>query len=203
MKNKRNVMKNKRNVMNFKEFVINECGVNEKEKQYFDEIVKSEVITLHDAIKNVISTNQLIFEWRRDTDMKEIPKEIINLSKSDITTLNFEFCSITKIHRNVSRLPKIKNFIINHNLLNSLPTGFSDMNINTLEINNNKIEEFPLEILKLKNLKWLDISNNQLKDIPEELFFLNSLTMLYINGNHISNNRIEELKMKYPNVDII
>ena len=56
-------------------------------------------------------------------------------------------------------------------------------NLSVLDLHNNKLEEFPVTILDLKNLKTLKISNNNLSDINPKIALLPLLVRINIEGN--------------------
>ena len=58
-------------------------------------------------------------------------------------------------------------------------------NVIHLKLKRKKIKNFPLEILKLKNLKILDLSNNQIKELPLGIEKLLNLEELILNKNNI------------------
>lgn len=59
-------------------------------------------------------------------------------------------------------------------------------NLIELELNNNNIEEIPLWIKKLTNLQKLEVRSNKLTSIPEDVFFLPFLKELDLWGNQIT-----------------
>ena len=58
--------------------------------------------------------------------------------------------------------------------------------INNLVLNNNKIEELPVEIGQLLTLTGLNINNNNIKSLPTEIGALIKLQGFYSNGNGIT-----------------
>jgi internalin A len=77
------------------------------------------------------------------------------------------------------------------NNLNSLPVEISKLtNLESLVLSNNKISNFPSEMLwGLNNLKALDVSCNNLREMPRGLNHLQSL--------NVSNNKITELRFSW------
>ncbi|XP_067211179.1 leucine-rich repeat and death domain-containing protein 1-like isoform X4 [Linepithema humile] len=58
-------------------------------------------------------------------------------------------------------------------------------NLSLLDISNNCLFEFPLQITCLKNLQFLDISRNKIDFLPKELGTLPQLTCLNLSFNHL------------------
>jgi Leucine-rich repeat (LRR) protein len=52
-----------------------------------------------------------------------------------------------------------------------------------LDLHNNKLVEFPVSILNLKNIKTLKVSNNDLSDINPRIALLPNLVRISIEGN--------------------
>ena len=59
-----------------------------------------------------------------------------------------------------------------------------------LVLKKKKFKEFPIEILKFKNLQYLDISKNQIKELPDSIVTLTKLQYLIV-----SNTGLERLPM--------
>ncbi len=56
-------------------------------------------------------------------------------------------------------------------------------NLTVLDIDNNKLDKLPANVLKLRKLKTLNIANNAINDLPSELALIDSLARLIIEGN--------------------
>lgn len=52
-----------------------------------------------------------------------------------------------------------------------------------LDLHNNKLKEFPIEITEMKELRTLRISNNDLGDINPKISLLPNLVRINIEGN--------------------
>ncbi|RKR14799.1 leucine rich repeat (LRR) protein [Maribacter vaceletii] len=60
-------------------------------------------------------------------------------------------------------------------------------NISKLDLSNQNLTQFPLEIVNLKNLKKLNLSGNKIKHIPKEIERLKNLEQLDLSKNLINN----------------
>ena len=60
-----------------------------------------------------------------------------------------------------------------------------DINLQTLDLNNNQLENMPAEIGKLVNLQYLDLNNNQLENMPAEIGKFVNLKILYLEDNQL------------------
>lgn len=68
-----------------------------------------------------------------------------------------------------------------------------------LDLSNKKLNTFPEDILKFKNLKFLDLSNNELTELPNEINKLQKLIGIDLSNNPISDTergRIRKLLSK-------
>ena len=66
--------------------------------------------------------------------------------------------------------------------------------LEVLHINDNRFQEFPLQILALKNLQDLDFSNNEIPDLPYEITELDKLNLLFIQKNAYNEEAKETLE---------
>lgn len=67
-----------------------------------------------------------------------------------------------------------------------------------------KLKDFPMQILKFKNLQYLDLSKNFLKELPDSITKLKNLQYLIVSKNSLESlpNTIGGLKnLKYINVN--
>jgi len=59
-------------------------------------------------------------------------------------------------------------------------------NVKSLNLQNQNLTKFPIEILQFKNLEILDLSHNALTDIPNDIAQLQQLQFLCLNNNKLS-----------------
>ena len=64
---------------------------------------------------------------------------------------------------------------------------FPSPNISKLDLSGKDLQQFPLEVLELKNLKKLNLSNNRIDKIPKEIIQLKRLETLDLSNNRIIN----------------
>lgn len=69
-------------------------------------------------------------------------------------------------------------------------------NVSKLDLSNQNLKDFPLEILELKNLKKLNLSGNQLSAVPKEIEKLNYLQVLDLSNNRINNFQAKICSLK-------
>ncbi len=73
-----------------------------------------------------------------------------------------------------------------------------------LSLRKKKYKDFPMQILKFKNLQYLDLSKNSIKELPDSIITLKKLQYLIVskNGLEALPNTIGGLKnLKYLNVN--
>lgn len=97
-------------------------------------------------------------------------------------------------------LPKLDSLLVSYNQINRIEGIDKCPNLTNLDVNNNKIEQFPKEILSLQNLNTLNIQNNSINDLPPTLGLMNNLVRLNIEGNPLK--RLVS-KMKSANTEQI
>ena len=59
-------------------------------------------------------------------------------------------------------------------------------NVISLNLQNQNLTKFPLEVLQFKNLEVLDLSHNALTEIPNDISQLQKLKFLCLNNNKLS-----------------
>lgn len=73
-----------------------------------------------------------------------------------------------------------------------------------LNLSNQSLERFPMDILKFNNLKFLDLSSNNLTELPLEVRKMNALNVIKLSNNPISDQeRAKIRKMLSPEIEII
>ena len=145
-----------------------------------EEILDIEIIEAKNSLpKEVFKLNSL--EWLKIEvkDLTEIPKEIENLSISNLINLDIIDC------HNLKELPKEIG-----NLTNLINLGIIDCP---------NLGELPKEIGNLTNLHSLDIEGcHNLKELPKEIGNLTNLEYLTIESCH----NLKELPKEYWNKDM-
>lgn len=69
--------------------------------------------------------------------------------------------------------------------LSELPDSFAQLSeLESLQMDGNRFQIFPKEILKLKKLTYLDLSMNAIREIPEEISQLDQLSYLKLSRNN-------------------
>ena len=154
-----------KNIGNLKKMKKIDCSVNNIEfiKVNIGQLTLLEELSMH---KNKI---------------KEIEKSalepLINLKIIDLHINNLT--SFT----NIPYSDKLHTINLSYNKIEVIDNLSNCANLNDLDVNNNKLTNFPMDILCLKHLKTLNICNNSINDLPSELCFLKELVRLYIEGN--------------------
>ena len=95
----------------------------------------------------------------------------------------------------------LDSLLLSYNHISKIEGINNCLNLTNLDLNNNKIANFPKDILLLKKLSTLNLQNNDLNEIPNALGLMNSLVRLNIEGNPLirlvskmRNSSTEELK---------
>ena len=94
--------------------------------------------------------------------------------------------------------------IVNSEEYTSLNEALKDPdNVYKLNLRKQKLKEFPMGILKLKNLRELNLNKNKIKIIPEEIYKLKNLRYLNLARNKITSIPVEFFKLVNLKVLII
>ncbi len=112
-------------------------------------------------------------------------KQIQNNSLSRLANIKY-----LDLHNNnldsfteIPKSDKLDTLILGYNRIEKIENLRNSPNLTVLDINNNKLENFPDDVLNLKNIITLNIMNNSINDIPPALCYLNKLVRLNIEGN--------------------
>ena len=135
-----------------------------------------------------------------------IPDDISNLLT--LTNLNLGFNQLEEIPETIAEIPNLIYLGLQSNMLSQIPASIGNMetleglylgdnllstvsisgliNLSTLWINNNALNNIPADIFNLTGLNNLDLSNNVVNVINDEIINLENLTELDISNNNIS-----------------
>lgn len=103
--------------------------------------------------------------------IEEISNKIKNLN--NLRTLSLESNRIFKIPKKINRLTELKNLMLNDNLISKLPKEiFEIKNLEHLDLNKNDIEKISNKIIHLTNLHTLYLQGNYIKNVPVEILKL-------------------------------
>lgn len=80
-------------------------------------------------------------------------------------------------------LPRLDSLILGYNKISLIKNVNLSYSLTVFDINNNKLDTFPLEVICLQKLKTLNIQNNNINDIPSTVSLLTELVRLNIEGN--------------------
>lgn len=116
----------------------------------------------------------------------------VDLSGKQLTALPESLLSQTS----VTSLNLSNNQLTNLNGIEKL------VNLETLNVENNRLESLPAGIGQLKKLKNADFSNNRLTSLPAELGSLTQLSTLNLGDYKGAASDIELLQTKLPNTEI-
>jgi Leucine-rich repeat (LRR) protein len=83
----------------------------------------------------------------------------------------------------VPRSKKLDTLNLAYNFIEDIRNLENAPNMTVLDLHNNKLDEFPVSILDLKELKTLKVSNNNLGDINPKISLLPNLVRINIEGN--------------------
>ena len=103
--------------------------------------------------------------------------KLCNLKYLDLHNNNIDV--LTEIPKS----DKLDTLILGYNKIEAIDNLKNCPNLTVLDLNNNKLENFPEDVLILKNIITLNLMNNSINDIPPALCYLNKLVRLNIEGN--------------------
>ena len=134
--------------------------------------------------------------------------ESINFNNNNSLFDNMKHLKFLDLHSNnltyfclFKEMPVLDSLLLSYNQISRIEGINNCLNLTNLDVNNNKIANFPRDILQLKKLSTLNLQNNDLNEIPNALGLMNSLVRLNIEGNPLirlvskmRNSSTEELK---------
>ena len=163
--------------------------LNENSLQFLPRNIFSKMIGLEELylfknqLEDICDSSSSIFD-----NMKHL--KFLDIHSNHLTIFNI-----------FTEMPMLDSLLLSYNQIQQI-NGLNKLNnLTNLDLNNNKISEFPLDILKLKKLSTLNLQNNDLNSIPNTLGLMNNLIRLNIDGNPLKrlvgkmrNCTTEELK---------
>lgn len=143
-------------------------------------------------------------KWAQENpwEYREIAKGLILNAYSE-EMLNLSGLGLTSLPEELAKLTDLKFIIISGNGFDSFPLVLGKLNLQLLDISNNKLVSLPAIIEKLPNLRFLDISDNELMAIPPTIEKLTQLKYLNLDSNQLVELPKEMgnlTKLKYLNV---
>ena len=118
--------------------------------------------------------------------MKKVPQSVrhsVSLNRLDISCNRIADLEDSGLER----IPQLNSLRVQNNRMDKLPEVFSQLrSLKFLNISNNKFQSFPSVIPEMTNLLDLDISFNMISTLPPEIGRLTSLQRLVIVGNQIT-----------------
>lgn len=124
----------------------------------------------------------------RNNSISEIPKEIKLLRKLKVFDLSNN--QIKQLYADIFKLPKLETLNVSNNQIRTLPRQLTNSGIKNLLLQNNKIVNFPEELLG--NIEKLNVSKNQLsKVIVNKIVY--KLKCLWISDNPINTFEISKV----------
>ena len=167
-----------------KKLFLNENSLQFLPRNIFSKMVGLEEIYLFkNQLEDICDSSSSIFD-----NMKHL--KFLDIHSNHLTIFNI-----------FTEMPMLDSLLLSYNQIQHI-NGIDKLNnLTNLDLNNNKISEFPLDILKLKKLSTLNLQNNDLNSIPNTLGLMNNLIRLNIEGNPLKrlvgkmrNCTTEELK---------
>ena len=167
-----------------KKLYLNENSLQFLPPNLFSRMVGLEEIYLYkNRLENICDNKSSIFD-----NMKHL--KFLDIHSNYLTIFNI-----------FTEMPILDSLLLSYNQIQYIKGLDKCYNITNLDLNNNKITEFPSDILKLKKLTTLNLQNNDLNSIPNTLGLMNNLVRLNIEGNPLKrlvgkmrNCSTEELK---------
>lgn len=152
-----------------------------------------------DVFVNMSALEELyIFKNRIESLSKNITSSFLdNLKNLKFLDAHSNYITYIKINY---ELPQLDSLLLSYNQITKIEGIEKCINLTNLDVNNNKIEQFPKDILSLQKLNTLNIQNNSINELPPTLGLMNSLIRLNIEGNPLK--RLVS-KMKNANTEQI
>ena len=122
----------------------------------------------------------------------------------DVKKLNLAKNGLDSLPNSIKEFKNLELLILSDNNLHNLPIWFSELTeLKYLYIDNNLFEEIPDVIYTLNNIQILDMSDNKLKSVSKDVNSVVSLQKLNTAGNRINFKKMQRIKMKINNCEVI
>lgn len=139
---------------------------------------------IHDNIGLLIHVEDLLIAGNRN--LKELPKEIENLTKLKNLSLHHQPISILPMK--FQNYKYLQNIQLNRCLLQVLPDCFKDLcELKYLDISMNHFDSFPIVICSLHSLRVFKACGFNWTTLPDEFCNLNQLKSLILRFNRFEN----------------
>ena len=149
-----------------KKIFLNENSIQFLPPNLFSKMIGLEEIYLYkNRLENICDNNSSIFD-----NMKHL--KFLDIHSNYLTIFNI-----------FTEMPILDSLLLSYNQIQYINGLDKCNNLTNLDLNNNKIADFPPDILKLKKLTTLNLQNNDLNSIPNTLGLMNNLVRLNIEGN--------------------
>ena len=149
-----------------KKLFLNENSLQFLPKNIFSKMIGLEEIYIYkNRLENICDSSSSIFD-----NMKHL--KFLDIHSNYLTIFNI-----------FTEMPILDSLLLSYNQISKINGLDQCSNLTNLDLNNNKITEFPPDILKLKKLSTLNLQNNDLNSIPNTLGLMNNLVRLNIEGN--------------------
>ena len=149
-----------------KKIFLNENSIQFLPPNLFSKMIGLEEIYLFkNRLENICDNNSSIFD-----NMKHL--KFLDIHSNYLTIFNI-----------FTEMPILDSLLLSYNQIQYINGLDKCNNLTNLDLNNNKIADFPGDILKLKKLTTLNLQNNDLNSIPNTLGLMNNLVRLNIEGN--------------------
>jgi hypothetical protein len=152
------------------------------------------------AVNKIRSLSSNIRNWKEMIDLNvncnglnSLPEEIGEMNA--LQTLHIGENRLTKLPETMAKLPKLQGLYAPCNAIHHLPCL---SHLVQLDLSENKIQEFPSEILQFSDLEELNLSFNLIPEVPSKVSQLSKLAVLYISKNnlHFLPTQIAELHLR-------
>ncbi|TAE69412.1 MAG: CHAT domain-containing protein [Bacteroidetes bacterium] len=141
------------------------------------------LITLPDQLFSLPHLEQL--RCNEAKQFTTIPAAIKNAKK--LKYISFVACNISKIPKEIGKMPALQNLRISYNNLIEIPDELGNIKtLENLELRENQLKKLPNSLDKLENITEIDISNNPFLSFPTQIFTLKNLVYLRYEKNKLT-----------------
>lgn len=135
--------------------------------------------------KHISALTSLVYLDVSTNALESFPESMANLK--NLERLNIWRNSFVKAPSILTALTKLKVLDISYNKLEAfdLDLFISDVRVEDLDLEGNKLTAFPAKVCSLVSLQRLDVGRNKITNIPEDIKNLRKLKELWINHNNL------------------
>lgn len=148
-----------------------------------------EFIYFRDPLKGKSNRSVIEIALRARACAQETPYPTLPLQeiyKKEVCVLNLNSINLSVLTHEIGEFSSLQELYLAGNKLLDLPVELSNIQLEYLDLGDNKFEKIPNIIYSLNTLNKLEIGFNKIKNVPANISSLKNLKRLSLNNNKIN-----------------